>query len=122
MDNRNPTAYSGKYICSRESLFREGYYSENWTIKEFAYNRGELVLSFKKSGEEDGKINLHMLTDESVTRYFLYDVGIYDIFAYPKGAFVESLEKLADVELEVFFTPQNHFPIAISPIFKSQII
>ena len=119
MENKNPTAYSGKDICSRESLFKEGFYSENWTIKEFGYNRGELVLGFKKSGE-DSKINLHMLTDEGATRNFLYDIGIYDIFAYPHGTFVESLEKLANVELEVFFTPQNNFPIAVSPIFKSQ--
>jgi hypothetical protein len=120
MENKNLTAYSGKDICSRESLFKEGFYSENWTIKEFGYKRGELVLGFNKSGEGDGKINLHILTHEGATRNFLYDIGIYDIFAYPKGAFVESLEKLVNVELEVFFTPQNHFPIAVSPIFKSQ--
>ena len=119
MENKNPTAYLSTDIYSRESLFKDGFYSEKLIIRGIKYNDRVLVLGLKKPGEDD-KISQYMLTDEGAIRNFLYDAGIYDIFASPNGAFVNSLKRLVNMELEVFFTPQNNLPVALSPIFKTK--
>lgn len=113
MENKNPTAYVSTDICSRQSLFRDGFYSQRLKISGFKYDTFDtqnLVLVLEKS---NGQNYPYLFTSEDVIRQILCDMEIYNIYHDE----VKGMERLVGKNVEVFFSPKSKLPIAVSPIF-----
>ncbi len=113
MANKSLTAYVSADICSRESLFGDGFYSQRLKISRFKYDSLDspnLVIVLEKP---DGQNYPYIFISEDVIRQFLCDMEIYNIY-YDK---VSDMKELLGKNVEVFFSPKHNLPIAVSPIF-----